>query len=382
MNEEAVWSESDEIDLRESSEYPEFFMPKPWVIEGIVPEGLTFLYGERETGKSFVALDMAFAVAAGQPWLGKFETRPSDVVYIFAEDPSEHRIGAVRRKYAKWLRQDWTDKSGPQRDVAIIEAALDLTNPRVIKLLQDTAKKLDLKPRFFIIDTLAATFQNSEENTYKDTEKYIRAVRTLVDDFHASALIITHPARGTKHERGHTNFGNGASAVLALRRLSKRDPMNPDAEKRVTLKLESEKIRHAAPFGPVFLDRVEVALPAKPLQQVNAWREKAGMTVLAELPLITTCVIEPATATSEALRSERTTSKAKKAHERDPKALEALASLATSGATDSEWREAARSQGVRGGTFDRAKDSLLARRLVNKEGNRFVLVSSSLPAAA
>src|SRR5262245_19107112 len=61
-------------------------MPPPtWLVDGIIPNGaMVAEYGQPETKKSFVAIDIALSVATGLPWLGH-ETERGYVVYISAE---------------------------------------------------------------------------------------------------------------------------------------------------------------------------------------------------------------------------------------------------------------------------------------------------------
>ena len=55
------------------------------IIEDMVPQGLTILAGAPKSGKSWLALDMGLAVAAGEPLLGK-ETIGCGVLYFALED--------------------------------------------------------------------------------------------------------------------------------------------------------------------------------------------------------------------------------------------------------------------------------------------------------
>lgn len=55
------------------------------IIEGMVPKGLTVLAGSPKSCKSWMALDMALAITAGRPFLGK-ATRICDVLYLALED--------------------------------------------------------------------------------------------------------------------------------------------------------------------------------------------------------------------------------------------------------------------------------------------------------
>ncbi len=67
-------------------------LPDPsWLINPILPEqGLVVLLGPPGIGKSFVALDWALSIKAGQEWLGH-SLMQGNVLYIAAE-------GSVRIK--------------------------------------------------------------------------------------------------------------------------------------------------------------------------------------------------------------------------------------------------------------------------------------------
>jgi len=56
-----------------------------WLIKKILPEkGLAMIYGESNSGKTFLTLDIAFAIARGLTWRN-FKTRQGKVIYIAAE---------------------------------------------------------------------------------------------------------------------------------------------------------------------------------------------------------------------------------------------------------------------------------------------------------
>lgn len=44
--------------------------PLQWVVERILPQGLTILCGAPKVGKSWAALDLCLSVALGRPFLG------------------------------------------------------------------------------------------------------------------------------------------------------------------------------------------------------------------------------------------------------------------------------------------------------------------------
>ena len=64
------------------------FKDTEWLIEGILPtEGFCFIYGAEGTGKSFLTLSMAKAVATGTPWLDTFHTNKTDILFLDMENP-------------------------------------------------------------------------------------------------------------------------------------------------------------------------------------------------------------------------------------------------------------------------------------------------------
>lgn len=80
----------EEHKLMSAKELMEKEFPKiPWLIDGIIySEGFCFLYGAEGIGKSFIALDMAKAVASGKKWLNIFNVpQPVNVLYLDKENP-------------------------------------------------------------------------------------------------------------------------------------------------------------------------------------------------------------------------------------------------------------------------------------------------------
>lgn len=66
--------------------------PQKWVIEGLLPEGLTLLCGAPKAGKSWLTLDIALHVASGQPFWGHKTT--AGRVLLFALEDGQRRMKA------------------------------------------------------------------------------------------------------------------------------------------------------------------------------------------------------------------------------------------------------------------------------------------------
>ena len=64
-----------------------------WLIEGLwSAEAVGIIGGEPKCGKSFLALDLAVAVASGTPCLRRFPARQRGVVLLYAAEDSAHIV--------------------------------------------------------------------------------------------------------------------------------------------------------------------------------------------------------------------------------------------------------------------------------------------------
>jgi AAA domain len=67
------------------------FRAPRWAVPGLIPEGLNILAGRPKIGKSWLALNLALAVDAGGPFLGRRPALTGSVLYLALED-SPRRI--------------------------------------------------------------------------------------------------------------------------------------------------------------------------------------------------------------------------------------------------------------------------------------------------
>ncbi len=64
----------------------EEFPPLRWIVPDLIPAGLSLLVGAPKVGKSWAALDVALAVAAGGKALGGIAVEAGGVLYLALED--------------------------------------------------------------------------------------------------------------------------------------------------------------------------------------------------------------------------------------------------------------------------------------------------------
>ena len=96
------------------------FKPTQWLIDNLLPEGLTVLSGAPKIGKSFLSLELAVAVATQGPILGHCVSKARGVLILALEDgPSRlfNRMQSAKFTITEklYFAVDWPAKNGPDR---------------------------------------------------------------------------------------------------------------------------------------------------------------------------------------------------------------------------------------------------------------------------
>jgi hypothetical protein len=173
------------------------------LIDGLLDqEAMTVLYGESNTGKSFVALDMAYHIATGRDWAGRRVARMG-VVYVAAEG------GKGTRKRVRALRLRFGKANVPMAflmvPVDLLHADAD-TGPLIERIRQFAANlPQPLKVGLIVIDTLSRALAGGEENRSADMGALVANLDRIRQAIGAHILVVHHagkdPAKGA---RGHS----------------------------------------------------------------------------------------------------------------------------------------------------------------------------------
>lgn len=73
------------------------FPPPRWAVPGLIPEGLSILVGAPKVGKSWLALGLAVAVAAGGRALGRVSVERGESLYLALEDTARRLQDRLRK---------------------------------------------------------------------------------------------------------------------------------------------------------------------------------------------------------------------------------------------------------------------------------------------
>jgi hypothetical protein len=186
--------------------------PMGWLIKGVLPKArLGVLFGASGSGKTFVALDLAFSVARGIAWRTR-RTMRARVVIIAAEGGSG--LGKRGQAYAQHYGFDL--RTVP--DLHVITAAPNFLDDADISEVIAEIKNLG-PVDLIIIDTLAQVTPGANENTSEDMGRALGNINLLHDATGAMNLAVHHAGKDlSKGSRGWSGIKAAADVQIEVLR--------------------------------------------------------------------------------------------------------------------------------------------------------------------
>jgi len=302
-----------------------------WLVDGVIARnGLTVIYGPQKTYKTFLVTDIALSAASGIPWKGHAVDKLGlPVTYVAME-------GADNLKYYRvpaWLKHyEQNSDVGP---VSIVREPLYLLSDRHVEDFIDTVGRdvhrfpsgySHKSPRLVVVDTLARTFWDGDENNAKDMTGAVQALDRIRQELSTAIVVVHHTGKDAdKGARGSSVLEAAADSVFSVK-----------APKKNRIVLTNKHQRFTAPLAPMTLDLKEVT----------------GSTV----EFSTLVVGDEVEAAPRPL-------------DRSSRQEEALAALKNIG--PARRSDFAKASGLKGGTFDRALKALEEDGLIEKRAGLY-----------
>ena len=237
--------------------------------------------GEPKCCKSFLALDLAVAVAAGVPCLRRFPVlNPGRVLLYAAEDAP-----AVVRRRLEGIAAA-AGVALPDLDIQVITAPtlrLDLEADR-----RSLAQTVDhLQPRLLILDPFVR-LHRIDENASGEVAPLLAYLRELQRRYALAVVVVHHAkkgaarARGGQALRGSSEFHAWGDSNLYLRRQG--DDLTLTIEHRAALSQKPIKIELSQSGEALALQVVEQAAPSKPAPRSLDERITSALCAASALP--------------------------------------------------------------------------------------------------
>lgn len=175
-----------------------------WLVEGLwAEEAVGFIGGQPKTGKTWLALEFAVAVATGTPCLGHFKVPKRGHVLLFAAEDSHN---AIRRRVHDITRARGIDDFERLGIGLLAIPELRLDKPTDLQRLDATLRQF--KPRLLILDPLVR-LHRGDENSAADVSGLLGNLRIL-QRLHSVAIALVHHVRKSASDQpGQALRGSG-----------------------------------------------------------------------------------------------------------------------------------------------------------------------------
>lgn len=199
------------IKVYSASEILSMELPEPsYLVEDLLPEGVTILAGRPKSGKSWTALNIAVAVATGGKALGKLQAKKGKVLYLALEDNTrriQERLDIVLQG---------------EQHIEGLDVILEIPRDYWLDFLR-TLEGYSL----IILDTLARVKKSSKnQNIYEADYEAITPIKHLSDQKGVSFLIVHHTKKKDEEDplymvSGSTGLTGAADTILVLNKSNK-----------------------------------------------------------------------------------------------------------------------------------------------------------------
>ena len=181
--------------------------PLAWRVRGVLPAvGLAALYGPSASGKSFLAFDMAAAIAEGQRWFDcRVEAAP--VVYAALEGEAGFKLRA----------QAWETSRGR----ALPDGLRMMLQPFKLTDGQDVLDLAAVVPAgaVVVLDTLNRAAPTADENSSRDMGEILEAAKTLQTLTGGLVVLVHHTGKNAAAGlRGHSSLFAAMDAAIEVSR--------------------------------------------------------------------------------------------------------------------------------------------------------------------
>jgi hypothetical protein len=188
--------------------------PQSWRVRGVLPShGVCAVFGASGSGKSFLTLDMAAAIAEGGAWFG-YRVKPAPVAYAVLEGE-----GGFRLRVAAWEQAN----ARPLPDaLRLVLQGFKLTEAQDVRDLAAAVLALGAGA-VTIVDTLNRAAPGADENSSQDMGAIIEGAKELQRLTAGLVVLVHHSGKdAARGMRGHSSLIAALDAAIEVTRTDDR----------------------------------------------------------------------------------------------------------------------------------------------------------------
>jgi RecA-family ATPase len=243
-----------------------------WLIQDLwLLSGVGILGGEPKLGKTFLAVEFAFAVATGLPALGCYKTHQSGPVLFYCAEGS---ISALRARF---------DGIALARSFDIQQLNVFLIDVPVIQL--DKEKDLNrlhltieqCRPKLLILDPFVRLMGRTDENSSAEVSEILAALRTIQRTYDLAILLVHHARKSPASIpalafRGSSDFAAWSDSNLFLARRNQQlvlilEHRSAESKEPILLSFVKKPAVHFVPIQHATLNTKNDEPPLDPVEK-------------------------------------------------------------------------------------------------------------------
>lgn len=181
----------------------------PYLVKGLLPaQGVAAIYGEPGSGKSFLAMDLAFSVAAGlHHWFG-MKLKRAPVAYIALEGR-----GGVGKRLKAWEQHRCQLGS----EVRFVLSDFNLKEEPDVDTLASAILEALGYGCLVVVDTLNQSAPGADENNSSDMSRILTNAKKLGERVRGLVLLVHHSGKDrARGMRGHSSLNAAMDATIEV----------------------------------------------------------------------------------------------------------------------------------------------------------------------
>jgi len=161
------------------------------IVEDLLTAGaMSCIYGDSNTGKSYLASHLCFCLVENRKFLGK-RVRAGSAIYIAGEGASSirQRVRAYKSHHGALLENFGLVETA----INLLDADADL--PALIALIASAAQEIGSAVQLVVIDTVARAMGDGDENSTADMGRLVAAGDRIREQTGAHVLFVHHSGK-------------------------------------------------------------------------------------------------------------------------------------------------------------------------------------------